>query len=95
MRIELTDPRLTRSERCYLEALAEKLKPQPRQPLPEGYRQALQETFGDCGEGERDRWQSGKPASGPGARVGIQKSLESARLTKPRNPPEASLEGML
>jgi len=57
MRIELTDPRLTRSERRYLEALAEKLRPTPRQPLPEGYKRALEEAFGSCGEGETDRWQ--------------------------------------
>ena len=57
MSLDLNDPRLTRSERRYLEALAEKLRPTPRQPLPEGYRKALEETVGDCGEGERDRWQ--------------------------------------
>ena len=53
----LTDPRLTRGERRYLEALGQKLKPAPRQPLPEGYKRALDEAFGSCGEGERDRWQ--------------------------------------
>ena len=57
MRLDLTDPRLTRSERRYLEALAEKLRPMPRQPLPEGYERALRETFGDCGGEPIDRWQ--------------------------------------
>lgn len=66
MRLDLNDPRLTRSERRYLEALAEKLKPQPRQRLPEGYRKALEETFGDCGEGDQDRWQAEPPHQGPG-----------------------------
>ena len=60
MRISLSDPRLTRSERCYLEALAEKLKPARGGLLPEGYAQAIEEAFGDeCG-GWRDRWQPTK-----------------------------------
>ena len=56
MRLDLNDPRLTRSERRYLEALAEKLRPS-RQPLPPGYREAIEQAFGDCGEGDVDRWQ--------------------------------------
>jgi hypothetical protein len=58
MRISLSDSRLSRGERRFLEHIATKLRqPTPRQPLPEGYERALRETFGDCGEGERDRWQ--------------------------------------
>jgi len=60
MRISLTDPRLSHGERRFLRDVAEKLKQSPRQPLPEGYRRAINEAFGDCGEGETDRWQ-GKP----------------------------------
>jgi hypothetical protein len=55
MRLDLNDQRLTRSERRYLEALAEKLRPPSRQPLPLGYREAIEQAFGDCGEGDRDR----------------------------------------
>jgi hypothetical protein len=32
----------------------------PRPPLPEGYRSALDEAFGSCGEGETDRSQPTK-----------------------------------
>ena len=58
MRISLSDPRLSQGERRFLRDVAEKLR-EPRRggPLPEGYRQALEETFGDCGEGDTDRWQ--------------------------------------
>ena len=56
----IDDPRLTVSERKQLREIALRLQadhPKPRQPLPEGYRRAIEEVFGTCGEGERDRWQ--------------------------------------
>jgi hypothetical protein len=55
MRISLSDHRLSGGERRFLEQIASKLRePTPRQPLPESYRQALDEV---CGEGEVDRRQ--------------------------------------
>ena len=56
MRINLTDPRLSPTERLVLQQLRDRLSQPPRAPLPEGYEQALRETFGSCGEGETDRW---------------------------------------
>jgi hypothetical protein len=57
MRVSLNDPRLSPTERQVLRNVAEKLRQPPRQPLPEGYKRALDEAFGSCGEGETDRWQ--------------------------------------
>jgi hypothetical protein len=58
MQLDLNDPRLTRSERRLLEALADKLRPTLRQPLPEGHARAIEEAFGDDCGGWRDRWQA-------------------------------------
>ena len=58
MRISLNEQRLTAGERRVLRDIARKLTDTtPRQPLPEGYKRALDEAFGSCGEGETDRWQ--------------------------------------
>lgn len=56
MRVNLNDPRLSPTERMVLQRVHDKLSA-PRQPLPEGYKRALDEVFGSCGEGDRDRWQ--------------------------------------
>ena len=52
MRISLTDPRLSPIERMVLQQVRDKLSQPPRALLPEGYRHALEETFGSCGEGD-------------------------------------------
>ena len=76
----LTYPRLTRSERRYLEALAEKLRQMPRQPLPEGYERALDEVFGDCGGELVDRWQpNGTDQAGDGAVTPVFSDFEANR----------------
>ena len=50
MRISLTDPRLSHGERRFLRDVAEKLRePNRGGQLPESYRQAIEEAFGDCG----------------------------------------------
>ncbi len=60
MRISLTDPRLSYGERRFLRDVADKLKePVCGGPLPESYRQALDEVFGSC-SGERDCWEPDK-----------------------------------
>jgi hypothetical protein len=62
MKISLSDPRLSRPERRFLEAIATKLRdPHSTQPLPEGYKRALDEAFGSCGEGETDSVAAGGP----------------------------------
>jgi hypothetical protein len=48
-KIDSNDPRLSRSERRYLEAVSRRLEPKQREPLPQGYMQSLEETFGSCG----------------------------------------------
>ena len=60
MQIDIDDPRLRVSECKQLREIAFRLQaddPKPRQSLSEGYRRAIEEVFGTCGEGERDRWQ--------------------------------------
>jgi hypothetical protein len=56
-RIDTNDPRLSRSERRYLEAVSRRLEPAPRQPLPEGYLQSLEEAFGGSRAEPEDTWQ--------------------------------------
>jgi hypothetical protein len=64
VRISLTDPRLSQGERRFLRDVAEKLRePRTGEPLPESYREALDQCFGSCGEGDRDRWQPKRPAT--------------------------------
>ena len=52
------DPRISRTERRFLEAIATKLRePSRGSPLPPGYQETIEQAFGSCGEGEKDRWQ--------------------------------------
>jgi hypothetical protein len=56
-RYEIDESNLSAGERRFLRDIAAKAKQAPRQPLPEGYLQSLEEAFGgSCAEPE-DRWQ--------------------------------------
>ena len=57
MRISLNDQQTNYRRAEVLRDIAGKLTDTtPRQPLPEGYKRALEGAFGSCGEGEADRW---------------------------------------
>jgi hypothetical protein len=51
----------------HIKANPKQFIPIPREQLPEGHKQALEEAFGDCGEGERDCWQGIKREAPPGS----------------------------
>ena len=55
MQIDTEDRRLTARERHTLRQIATRLDVK-RQPLPEGYRKAIEEVFGSC-EPETNRWE--------------------------------------
>ena len=57
-KISLSDHRLSKGERRFLEQIATKLsEPTRGGPLPEGHARAIEEASGDDCGGWRDRWQ--------------------------------------
>jgi hypothetical protein len=55
-RFEIDESNLSAGERRFLRDIAAKAKPAPRQALPPGYAEEIERMYGDCGEGEVDRW---------------------------------------